>query len=233
MRNFQKWMAGYGIILALTLLIAHWSSRAVTVLAEHSPVPREHTIIIDPGHGGVDGGATSCTGILEKEFNLQISLRLNDLMQFLGWNTVMIRREDISVYTKGETIAQKKASDLKERVRMVNEAENGLLLSIHQNNFSDGKYSGAQVFYAGTEGSQALAGQLQAAFVRCLNPGSSRREKKSSGVYLMEHIQCPGLLIECGFLSNREEEAKLRSPDYQQKLCAVIACTVSESLSNT
>lgn len=233
MKSFRNWILGYGMILGLTLLITHWGSKTVTVLAENVPIHREHTIIIDPGHGGVDGGATSCTGIPEKQFNLEISLRLNDLFGFLGHRTVMIRTEDISIYTKGETIAQKKASDLKERVRIVNKSENGLLLSIHQNNFSDGKYSGAQVFYAKTEGSQALATQLQAAFIKYLNPGSNRQEKKSSGVYLMEHIEAPGVLIECGFLSNPDEEAQLRCEFYQKKISAVIACTVSEILANT
>lgn len=233
MRSYQKLILGYGLILALTLLAAHWGSRAVTVFTENAPIPRKHTIIIDPGHGGVDGGATSCTGILESRFNLEISLRLNDLFRFLGHDTKMIRTEDISVYTAGDTIAKKKMSDLKERVRMVNETENALLLSIHQNNFPDSRYSGGQVFYAGSEGSQMLAKVLQSAFVTYLNPGSRRQEKKSSGVYLMEHIHCPGVLIECGFLSNPEEEAKLRRPDYQKKLCAVIVCTVTEYLPNT
>ena len=230
MKAFRNWVLGYGIILTLTLLTVHWSSRAVTVFTETAPPVRSHTIIIDPGHGGVDGGATSCTGVLESKFNLEISLRLGDLLRLMGYNVSLIRTEDISVYREGETIAQKKISDLKERVRMVNGTENALLLSIHQNQFADGKYSGAQVFYAGTGDSQTLAKQLQADFVRYLNPGSRRQEKKSSGVYLMEHIRCPGVLIECGFLSNPEEEAKLRSTAYQQKLCAVIACGVSEYL---
>lgn len=233
MRRYQKWILGYSVILAATLLTAHMGNRAVTVIAENIPVERMHTLVIDAGHGGVDGGATSCTGILESRFNLEIALRLNDLLQFLGYHTKMIRTEDISVYTKGETIAQKKASDLKERVRIVNEADHAILLSIHQNNFSDSRYSGAQVFYAGTGGSQALAKQMQAALVKYLNPGSSRQEKKSSGVYLMEHIRSPGILIECGFLSNPEEEARLRRADYQKKLVSVVACTVSEFLSNT
>lgn len=233
MGKFQKWVMGYCLILALTLLAARWGSRAVTVLAENTPIERHHTIVIDAGHGGVDGGATSCTGVLESQFNLQIGKRLNALFQLLGYRTRMIRTEDISVYTKGETIAQKKASDLKERVRIVNETENALLLSIHQNNFSDGQYSGAQVFYADTDGSQRLAEALQAAFVKHLNPESRRREKKSSGVYLMEHIRRPGVLIECGFLSNPEEEARLRSRAYQLKLCAVIASVVGQNLSNT
>jgi len=233
MKGFRNWVLGYGIILMLTLLAAHWGSRAVTVFTENTPPVRSHTIIIDPGHGGVDGGATSCTGVPESKFNLEISLRLGDLLRFLGHNVRLIRTEDISVYREGETIAGKKMSDLKERVRMVNETENALLLSIHQNQFYDGKYSGGQVFYAGTEGSQALAKALQIDFIRYLNPGSRRSEKKSSGVYLMEHIRCPGVLIECGFLSNPEEEAKLRSKEYQQKLSCVIACRVSEYLSNT
>lgn len=233
MRSFQKWIVGYGIILLLTLLAAHWGSRAVTTIAENLPPEREHTIVIDAGHGGVDGGATSCTGVLESRFNLEISLRLRDLLHFLGHETRMIRTEDISVYTQGDTIARKKMSDLKQRVKMVNETENAILLSIHQNSFPDGRYSGAQVFYGAAEGSQPLAKQLQGAFVKTLNPGSRRQEKKSAGIYLLEHIRCPGVLIECGFLSNPEEEAKLRSPGYQQKLCCVIACTLSEILANT
>ena len=233
MRVFRNWFIGYVLILVLTLMTAHLGSRAVTVLAENRPLERSSTIIIDAGHGGVDGGATSCTGVLESKFNLEISLRLNDLLRFLGHRTLMIRTEDISVYTAGQTIAQKKISDLKERVRRINETENGLLLSIHQNHFSDSRYAGAQVFYAGTQGSAALAKQMQEAIRINLNPGSNRQEKKCSGIYLMEHIQCPGILIECGFLSNPEEEAKLRSAEYQQKLCAVITTIAGTFKSNT
>jgi len=233
MRSFQKWVVGYCVILALTLVTAHWGSRAVTTFAENTPPERNHTIVIDPGHGGVDGGATSCTGILESKFNLEIGLRLNDLLHFLGYDTRMIRTEDISVYKTGQTIAQKKVSDLKERVRMVNETEHALLLSIHQNHFPDTQYSGAQVFYAGTDGSQHLAKLMQQSFIKYANPGSSRQEKKSSGIYLMEHILCPGILIECGFLSNPEEEARLRSCEYQNGLCCIIASALGEYLSAT
>ena len=233
MRNGKKWVGIYGLILVLTLLTAHWGSRAVTVMTENSPPEREYTIVIDAGHGGVDGGATSRAGILESRYNLEIALKLEDLLHLLGWHTKMIRREDISVYTKGDTIAQKKISDLKERVRIVNETPGAVLLSIHQNNFSDSRYSGAQVFYAGTDGSEPLAKTMQAALIRHLNPGSRRDIKKSDGIYLMEHIQSAGVLIECGFLSNPEEEAKLRSRQYQQNLCCVIAAAVSEYLSNT
>ena len=215
------------------LLIAHWSSAAITVLSENAPISREHCIIIDPGHGGEDGGATSCTGKLESAYNLEISLRLNDLLHLLGYDTRMTRTSDSSIYTQGTTLSQKKMSDLKERVRIVNDTEHAILLSIHQNNFSDSRYHGAQVFYAATENSELLAKQLQDTFIETINPGSKRMSKKSSGIYLMEHIKKPGILIECGFLSNTEEESQLRSPQYQKQLCCVIATTVSSFLSNT
>ena len=220
----------YTLIVSIFLTATYWGSTATSAIARMIPVERGYTVIIDAGHGGVDGGATSCTGKLESAFNLEIALRLNDLMHLLGIHTEMIRTSDISVYTQGETIAAKKVSDLKERVRMVSETENALLVSIHQNTFTDSRYGGAQVFY-GPEGESAqLAEALQNAFRSTVNPGSSRRSKKADGVYLMEHIDTTGVLIECGFLSNAEEEAKLRSADYQKKLCCVIASTVSNHL---
>lgn len=219
--------AAYILTILLTLTLTVLGSRAVTVISQNLPPQREHCFIIDPGHGGVDGGATSCTGKLESAFNLEIGLRLRDLMQFLGYQTKIIRTEDISIYTEGETIAAKKMSDLKERVRICNETEGAILLSIHQNTFSDSRYSGAQVFYPTTEGSEALAKTLQKNLIATLNPGSNRNAKRAEGVYLMEHISCPGILIECGFLSNPEEEAKLRSAEYQKQLCCVIAATVA------
>jgi N-acetylmuramoyl-L-alanine amidase len=138
--------------------------------------------------------------------------------------TKMIRTTDISVYTEGQTISQKKVSDLKHRVQIINETPNATVISIHQNYFSDGKYSGAQVFYPKDETSRRLAEAMQLAFGVT---GSTRGAKPSQGVYLMEHIRCPGVLVECGFLSNPQEEAKLRSPEYQKLLCCVIVSTLS------
>lgn len=203
-------------------------SRGVTVFSEQEARKGRGCIVIDPGHGGVDGGATSCTGKLESAYNLEIALRLRDVFHLLGYPTRMIRTTDTSIYTKGDTIAAQKMSDLKERVRIVNESENNILVSIHQNNFSDSRYSGAQVFYAATEGSRELAEFMQTALVRAVNPGSNRKIKQAKGIYLMEHIENPGILVECGFLSNPEEEHKLGSPEYQKKLCCVIAAVTAE-----
>lgn len=233
MKKVWRMIFAYSATLLTLLLCVNLGNQAVTTLAENQEIERAHCIVIDPGHGGEDGGAVSRAGIPESRYNLEISLRLNDLLNLLGYDTKMVRTSDISVYTKGESLAQKKASDLKERVKQVNETDGAVLLSIHQNHYPDERYHGAQVFFAKTEGSEALAKQLQAEFLSALNPGSRRQAKKSSGVYLMEHIRCPGVLIECGFLSNPEEETKLKDPAYQKKLCSVIAAAVSQNLSNT
>jgi len=233
MKNQKFWIPVCLLTVAVVLILSHFGSKAVTAIAQNTPPEREQRIIIDAGHGGEDGGATSCAGILESTYNLEIALRLNDLFRLMGYDTRMIRTADVSVYTKGGTISQKKVSDLKERVRLCNETENGILISIHQNIFPDSQYSGAQVFFANTDGSKVLASQMQAALVGTLNPGSRRQCKKSDGIYLMEHITCPGILIECGFLSNPQEEAKLRTKDYQQQLCCVIVSTMESFLSNT
>lgn len=221
----------YILVLGAFLGVAMGISGSVTVVGEAMEDARRVTIVIDPGHGGEDGGATSCTGVLESGINLEISRRLNDLLNLLGYKTRMIRATDSAVYTQGETIAAKKVSDLKNRVRMVNDTPNAWLISIHQNQFSDSRYSGGQVFSASDSRSQALAEALQASLVSTLNKGSRRKAKLSKGVYLMEHIQSPGILVECGFLSHPEEEAKLRTAGYQKNLCCVIAAAVSSYLS--
>ena len=220
----------YAMVFLLLIFAALFTSTAVTAMAESAPLKGRTAIIVDAGHGGVDGGATSCTGVLESQLNLEIAIKLNDLLHLLGYETYMVRTTDVSVYTQGDTIAQKKVSDLKERVRLVNSTENALLISIHQNYFTDSRYSGAQVFYPGTGSSRLLAESLQRNLVDALNPGSQRQAKPVSGVYLMEHIQCTGVLIECGFLSNPAEEAKLRNADYQRKLCCVVASAVGNFL---
>ncbi len=220
----------YILLMAVCAALVYTTGKVVAVWTENQPITNRKCVIIDAGHGGVDGGATSCTGILESRYNLEIALRLNDLMHLLGIDTVMIRTEDISVYTSGDTIAQKKISDLKERVRIVNNTENSIVVSIHQNYFQDERYSGPQVFYAPTEDSLEIAKALQSGLTSHLNPNSNRQVKKADGIYLMQHIERPGVLIECGFLSNVREEGLLRDATYQQKLCCVISTVVSEQL---
>lgn len=217
----------YGIILASVILSGLLTEQVAEVWTENRLLQDRHCIVIDAGHGGKDGGAMSCTGIPESKLNLEIAQRLNDLFHLLGYSTRMIRNDDISIHTKGETLAAQKASDLKERVTLVNDTKNALLLSIHQNQFPQQKYYGAQIFYNSREESKQLAVSLQTAFVETLNPGSKRKAKPASGIYLMDHVKTTAALIECGFISNPDEERRIRSDEYQKAVCSVIASTVS------
>ena len=217
----------YFVVLGTFIVLALIGDRAITVMMQGIESNNRVTIIIDAGHGGEDGGATSCSGTLESTMNLEIALRLNDLMHLLGYQTKMVRTTDTAIHTQGNTIAARKASDLRARVQLVNSTANAMLISIHQNYFTDEQYKGAQVFYAKTSGSDQIARLLQNNLVSVLNKGSRRKEKMASGIYLMDHINCPGILVECGFLSNYEEEAMLRNSSYQKKICCVIASAVS------
>lgn len=189
-------------------------------------------VMVDAGHGGEDGGATSVSGISESGINLDIALRVRDLLAFAGIRPLMIRETDTAVYT-GEctTITQKKVSDLKNRVRMVNEAAPELLISIHQNFFEQGKYRGAQTFFAETDGSRQLAETIQRTLRESVDPGNHRQIKPSQSVYLMAHVECTAALVECGFLSNAEEDRLLQSEVYQKKLSAAICGAVTVYLS--
>ena len=229
-RNKVAAIGTYISVILCFIIVTYGASIATTTVAQLIPLERDTTIVIDPGHGGVDGGAISVSGLPESQYNLEISLKLEDLFHLLGYQTKMIRRTDISVYTSGETIAAKKVSDLRQRVRLVNETDNAVLLSIHQNTFSDSQYHGAQVFYGPKGESTELATALQAEFCRTINPDSHRKIKKADGVYLMQHIECTGVLVECGFLSNPQEEALLRSADYQRKICCILATVTARFL---
>ena len=216
--------------LLLTLLLTGRQTRPTVVGGELSSPGT--VIVLDAGHGGEDGGAVSLDGVPESGINLQIVRKAEGLLVFLGRSVRLTRTGEEAIYSpEAQTLREKKVSDLKNRVALINALPHAVLLSIHQNFFTEGKYHGAQVFYAKTPGSQQLAEQLQSNLALGLEPDNHRQCKKSDGVYLMEHIDCTGVLVECGFLSNYEEEQRLLQPEYQKKLAAVIAGTLSVWLS--
>lgn len=180
------------------------------------------TIVIDAGHGGEDGGATGITGASESKLNLEIALRLEQFAAFCGYHTRMIRTTDTAIYSEGcETYSEKKISDLKNRVELIHQSHPAILVSIHQNHFPQEKYAGAMVFYAKSSGSRELGTLIQSQF-RVLDPHNSRDCRKADSIYLLEKITCPGVLVECGFLSNSREEALLQQAGYQKKIvCAI------------
>ncbi|MEY8403183.1 N-acetylmuramoyl-L-alanine amidase [Oscillospiraceae bacterium 44-34] len=186
---------------------------------------RTGPLVLDAGHGGEDGGAVSITGVPESEINLSIVLKLRDILGLYGVDPVLLREEDISLHDRDAgTLREKKRSDLKNRVEAIEAVEGGTLLSIHQNTYTSSRYRGSHVFYAPTEGSQPLADHFQNSIKAALQPENERAVKRiPDTVYIMNHITCPAILIECGFLTNPEEEALLRDEDYQRRLSAVIA----------
>lgn len=183
------------------------------------------TLVIDAGHGGEDGGAVSVSGVSESTINLAVARRLDALMGLFGVNTLMLRTEDVSLGNADlSTIRERKVSDLHNRVSAIRNVENAVLISIHQNSFTDSRYDGAQVFYAPTEGSQFFAEYTQEMLRVCLAPDNDRRAKPiPQSVYLMSHVDCKAILVECGFLTNPAEDQLLQQPDYQLKLALAIA----------
>lgn len=188
-------------------------------------------VVIDPGHGGEDGGAVAADGTVESAINLDIAKRLDVILTFWGCDTKLLRSEDISLHDpSSQTIRQKKVSDIHNRVDRVNEEPSPRLISIHQNFFPQTQYHGAQVFYANGPLGQPWAKRTQENLRNCLDPQNNRVEKPvSHDLYLMNHITCPAILVECGFLSNPTECARLQDPDYQTSLAAVVAASYLQS----
>lgn len=231
MQAVKKMLPVYALSLLLVLFSSMYASQGVTALSDTMPVSAlidRPTVVLDPGHGGEDGGAVSPNGVHESDLNLAIGLRTRDLLRFLGIQVVMTRETDTSIHSpEAGTITEKKVSDLKNRVRIVSESGGAVLVSIHQNMFAQSKYSGTQVFYADTDGSRELAETLQAQFAAKLDPSNHRKAKLCENVYLLNQITCPGILVECGFLSNPREESLLQTEVYQKKLAAVLAAILS------
>lgn len=182
--------------------------------------------VIDAGHGGEDGGALSANGVKESDINLAVAGRTELLLRLLGAETAMTRRDDSSIYSDGaDTLRQKKASDLRNRVALVNAVPGAVLVSIHQNSLpSVPSVRGAQVFYGTVAQSAELAASVQEALNRSVNIGNEKHEKKiDSSIYLMKNVTCPAILVECGFLSNAEETQLLQTAERQKTLALTIA----------
>lgn len=224
----------YLIILAVVLIsfcvIMFSAFSNITAHTSADVSDAKPTVIIDAGHGGEDGGA-EVDGVLEKDINLNIANKTADLLRLCGYTVTEIRDEDISVYEDGaETLREKKVSDLKHRVEICNESENNIVVSIHQNKFDNSAYSGAQVFYSvNNDNSILLAEALRSAVVSLLQSDNTRELKPAgSDIYLLDNAEVPAIIVECGFLSNSEERAKLLDEGYQSQMAYSIAMGVLE-----
>lgn len=186
-------------------------------------------IILDAGHGGFDGGAVASDGSIEKDINLEITLKLYDLLLPMGFDVILVRDTDTSTEDPGlSTVRKRKISDLNNRLDLMHKYSNSIYISIHQNKIPQSQYTGTQVFYApGVDDAELLAEEIQNSVCRLVQPENKRLTKAATkDVYLLYNAKVPAVVVECGFLSNPGELAKLKDSEYQSKLAYSIICGV-------
>lgn len=189
------------------------------------------TLVLDAGHGGIDGGAISDSGLKESDINLQIALKTEALVRFLGIDTVMTRETDTD---NSDNKAYSEHDNLVQRVKLANSTENAVLISIHQNKFPSAVVSGAEVMYSDNDDSKALGLITQDNLVTLLDSSNRRVARPApKDLLLTSSVECPTILVECGFMSNPQEAQKLASNDYQLKLAAILAGSYIQFLNNT
>lgn len=234
--TFKKWTAIYVLCLALLgVMFVAMLKMGDSVPASYNAAPTgsRPMLIIDPGHGGEDGGAVGEDGTVEADINLEIALKAAEYAELLGWEVTLTRCEDISIHDEAaQTLRQKKVSDLKNRVSLCEQFDAAVLVSIHQNSMPTAKsVCGAQVFYNPVAGSEELAQAIQEGLNGTINSDHPKSIKSiGDSSYLMKNAPCPSVLVECGFLSNSYECSLLRTQEYQKKLAIVIINSVLHQL---
>lgn len=212
---------------SITLFLMFSAYQKVAVRASADRGEYRPTIVLDAGHGGEDGGAVSKSGLQEKDVNLAITHYLKEMLTATGFDVVMTRDADISINDDNlATIKERKVSDLHNRLKIINSYEDCIFLSIHQNQFSDSKYSGAQMFYStNNPASKELAESLKQSVVTMLQPENNREIKPAGkSIYLLWNSKRPSVIVECGFLSNEQESLLLADDTYQRKMAFSIYC---------
>lgn len=220
--RWKKYVLGC-VLLVFAVVIAWTTGEQVVQAIAQSHTAR--TLVIDAGHGGFDGGAIGSNGTTEQDINLSIAKRVQLLASFFGVQTVMTREDTNALdYDPSRPVRENKVSDIKARQKVVEQTANPVFLSIHLNKFSDAQYHGAQVFYSTNHaGGCALAELLQDALITGCDPTNKRQAKPADqSIYLMKVLDCPAVIVECGFLSNPAEEALLGNQEYHKKLAASI-----------
>ncbi|MDD5994398.1 MAG: N-acetylmuramoyl-L-alanine amidase [Clostridiales bacterium] len=217
------------IFLFALVVVATIRVSTLPVLNFTAPGSKAH-IVLDPGHGGFDPGKVGTAGTLEKDINLAISLKLKEILVKSGYTVTMTRQKDEALCE--ENASRKKVSDLNARLDLIQKEEPELTVSIHQNSYSAGT-KGAQVFYySQSEDGHRLARVLQETLKEEIGDGNHRVEKANDSYYMLKKSQGPFVIVECGFLSNPEEEKLLNSEDYQKKMAKALAEGIEKFLYN-
>lgn len=184
----------------------------------------DKVVIIDPGHGGIDGGAVGRnTGVLESKVNLDIAFKLKRYLEEAGCIVIMTRNKDIGLYNNSGTVRKRKNEDLRNRKKIFDNSKANLVVSIHLNSFPQGKYYGAQTFYPQrSDNSKSAAENIQDSLVRTLDNNNKRKASLKRDVYILKNVKTPTVIVECGFLSNAREEKLLIQDGYQDKIAWAI-----------
>lgn len=216
-KEYRKQMAAGGLILAAAVIfVLAWESRERIPVLNMTAAGSKAVVAVDAGHGGFDPGKVGTKDTLEKDINLSIAKKVEKKLTDSGYTVCMTRTDDRALCEGSEP--SKKAADLKNRVAAIDGAKPALAVSIHQNSYSAGT-KGAQVFYyTGSEESKKLGGILQKTIREVIGDGNHRVEKANDSYYMLRKVRCPFVIVECGFLSNPEEEALLRDENYQEKM---------------
>lgn len=213
------------VIASIILIISFSFIKYEKTVATFAIPITNKVIIIDPGHGGVDGGASSRDGTTEADINLNIALKLAKYIETGGGVALLTRDSDTGLYTdKSKTIRQKKNEDLKNRKKIAEESEGDIFISIHLNSFEQRQYYGAQTFYpSGHNDSLKLAQIIQEELRIGLDKDNNRKANENKrDLLIMRNVKLPTVLIECGFLSNDREAELLKDKTYQDKIAMSI-----------
>lgn len=196
------------------------------VINQNNIIP---TVIIDAGHGGIDVGTIGIDGSLEKSINLSISFCLYDFLMTTGINASLVRNGDYELYSTGE---KRNKSDLYNRLDYINSIPNSTLISIHQNHFENQAEWGTQIWYSPNDSqSQIIADNILKEIKSNLQPNNKRNNKPSDdSYYILYKATVPSIMIECGFVSNEEENKKLQDIEYQKDMSYSILAGICEEI---
>lgn len=233
--KFRQYNTIFGTILAIVIIavvVLTVSNIATTISVNNYDFNECKQVVIDPGHGGFDPGAIGVNKALEKDINLAISLELRDILIANGYEVIMTRDTDTAIHdNKFGGVKSSKTSDLKNRLKIIENHPRAIALSIHQNEYVSEGSSGAQMFYGRkNESSKLLAESIQSAFANNLQPNNKRVVKRSTAdVYIVHNSKTPIVLVECGFISNWKEAKLLTAEEYQNKVAFTIFCGIANA----
>lgn len=225
----QRMISGISVLFLLmpVLIYLFYADNvpAVTNAGTAAPI-----LVIDPGHGGIDSGAIAADGSKESDINLAIALKLRALAEFCGLDNALVRQEDI---TMSDTPDYSEHRDLQRRAEIVNSKNNCVYISIHQNCYPTGQPSGSLVIYSDRSDSEQLGKLTHSNLISSLNPDNRRiAEPANDKYYVLSHVDCPAILVECGFMSNFSEMERLKSPQYQTSVAAVLVASFIQYTQN-